>query len=88
MLNTGFEPTTCTFLVVGISDAALTAACDGGKADLRYGPKLVDARVGELITAVNAERIAGFPNGPLFLDSAEQELRSSSGRSSCPGFTW
>src|SRR5580692_1933978 len=61
-------------LVVGISDAALTAACDGGKADLRYGPKLVDARVGELITAVNAERIAGFPNGPLFLDSAEQEL--------------
>ena len=75
-------------LIVGISDAALTAACDGGKADLRYGPKLVDARVGELITAVNAERIAGFPNGPLFLDSAEQELRSSSGRSSCPGFTW
>jgi len=75
-------------LIVGISDAALTAACDGGKADLRYGPKLVDARVGELITAVNAGRIAGFPNGPLFLDSAEQELRSSSGRSSCPGFTW
>jgi hypothetical protein len=61
-------------LVVGISDAALTAACDGGKADVRYEPKLVDARVGELITAVNAERIAGFPNGPLFLDSAEQEL--------------
>jgi AraC family transcriptional regulator len=61
-------------LVVRISDAALSAACDGGKADLRYGPKLVDARVGELITAVNAERIAGFPNGPLFLDSAEQEL--------------
>lgn len=26
------------FLVVGISDAALTAACDGGQADLRYGP--------------------------------------------------
>ncbi len=61
-------------LVVRISDSALSAACDGGKADLRYGPKLVDARVGELITAVNAERIAGFPNGPLFLDSAEQEL--------------
>jgi AraC family transcriptional regulator len=61
-------------LVVRISDAALSAACDGGKADLRYGPKLVDAQVGELITAVNAERIAGFPNGPLFLDSAEQEL--------------
>src|SRR5260370_14893151 len=34
-------------LVVGISGAALTAACDGGKADLRYGPKLVDARVDE-----------------------------------------
>jgi hypothetical protein len=42
--------------------------------DLRYGLKLVDARVRELITAVNAEKIAGFPNGPLFLDSAEQEL--------------
>ena len=37
------------FLVVGISDAALTAACDGGQPNLRYGPKLVDARVSELI---------------------------------------
>ena len=65
-----------SYLSVGISDAALAAACDGTKDDVelcRVG-KLVDARVGALAAAVNAERIAGFPSGRLFLDSVEQAL--------------
>ena len=65
-----------SYLSVGISDAALSAACDGTKDDVelcRVG-KLVDARVGALAATVNAERIAGFPSGRLFLDSVEQAL--------------
>jgi AraC family transcriptional regulator len=64
------------YLLVAISDAALSAACDGQarEIELRSTPKLVDARVGALIAAVNAERIAGFPSGRLFLDSVEQAL--------------
>ena len=65
-----------SYLSVGISDAALAAACDGTKDDVelcRVG-KLVDARVGALAATVNAERIAGFPSGRLFLDSVEQAL--------------
>ena len=64
------------YLSVAISDAALTAACDGagGEIELRGTPKLVDARVGALVAAANAERIAGFPGGRLFLDSVEQAL--------------
>jgi AraC family transcriptional regulator len=33
-----------------------------------------DARLGALVEAVNAERIAGFPSGRLFLDSVERAL--------------
>lgn len=64
------------YLSVAISDAALRAACDGmaSEAELRSAPKLEDARVGALVAAVNAERIAGFPSGRLFLDSVEQAL--------------
>jgi AraC family transcriptional regulator len=64
------------YLSVAISDVALRAACDGmaGDVELRNEPKLVDARVGALVAAVNAERIAGFPNGRPFLDSVEQAL--------------
>src|SRR5260370_13635668 len=64
------------YLSVGISDAALAAACDGtrGDVELRRVESLVDARVGALVAAVNAERVAGFPNGRLFLDSVEQAL--------------
>ena len=42
--------------------------------ELRRVGSLVDARVGALAAAVNAERVAGFPNGRLFLDSVEQAL--------------
>jgi len=63
------------YLSVAISDAALRAACDaGGEVELRGAPKLVDARVSALVTAVNEERIAGFPSGRVFLDSIEQAL--------------
>src|SRR5713101_2460305 len=63
-------------LLIGISDAALTAASDGasGEVELRRTDNLVDARLGALVEAVNAERIAGFPSGRLFLDSVEQAL--------------
>jgi AraC family transcriptional regulator len=64
------------YLAVDISDVALAAACDRTTADveLRRVENLVDGRVGALAAAVNAERVAGFPNGRLFLDSVEQAL--------------
>jgi AraC family transcriptional regulator len=63
-------------LLIAISDTALTAAADGtsGEVELRRTDILVDARLGALVEAVNAERIAGFPSGRLFLDSVEQAL--------------
>ena len=63
-------------LSLAISDTALRAACDEVSADteLRGAARLVDPRVGALVGAVNAERIAGFPSGRLFLDSVEQAL--------------
>ena len=59
-----------------ISDEALGAAYDEVSIDteLRGMTHLVDPRVGALVAAVNAERIAGFPSGRLFLDSVEQAL--------------
>jgi AraC family transcriptional regulator len=45
-----------------------------GDVELRRVDSLVDARVGALAAAVNAERVAGFPSGRLFLDSVEQAL--------------
>src|SRR5258706_4092417 len=64
------------YLSVGMSDAALTAAADGtsGEVELRRVDNLVDGRLGALVESVNAERIAGFPSGRLFLDSVEQAL--------------
>jgi AraC family transcriptional regulator len=63
-------------LVLSISDAALMATCGGvnGEIELRHQCRLVDTRVGALLAAVNAERMAGFPSGRLFLDSVEQAL--------------
>ena len=63
-------------LCIAISDFALTEASDGtsGEVELRRADKLVDARLRALLEAVNTERIAGFPNGKLFLDSVEQAL--------------
>jgi AraC family transcriptional regulator len=63
-------------LSLAISDTALRAASDDVSTDseIRGVAKLVDPRVGALVAAVNAERIAGFPSGRLFLDSLEQAL--------------
>jgi AraC family transcriptional regulator len=65
-----------SLLTLSVSDAALNAACEGvgGEVELRSTPHLVDARVGALVAAVNAERMAGFQSGRLFLDSLEQAL--------------
>src|SRR5712672_2090927 len=63
-------------LCVAISDVALTDASDGtgSGVELRGVDNLVDARLRALVEAVNAERIAGFPSGQLFLDSVERAL--------------
>jgi AraC family transcriptional regulator len=62
--------------MIAISETALAAAADEtpGKVELRSRDNLVDARLGALAPAVNAERSAGFPSGRLFLDSIEQAL--------------
>jgi AraC family transcriptional regulator len=63
------------YLSMAISGAALTAAVDGpGEIELRRADNFVDARLGALAAAVNAERLAGFPNGKLFLDCIEQAI--------------
>jgi AraC family transcriptional regulator len=63
-------------LCIAISDGALSAASDGpsGEVELRRVDNLADRRLAALVAAVNAERIAGFPSGKLFLDSVEQAL--------------
>ena len=55
-------------MILTISDPALRAANDGisGNVELRVVLKLADARLGALVAAVNAERVAGFPSGRLF----------------------
>jgi AraC family transcriptional regulator len=59
-----------------ISDEALMAASERKRSEvgLRAYRKLSDPRLGALGAAVNAERVAGFPSGRLFLDSIEQAL--------------
>jgi len=63
-------------VTIAISETALVAAADQtpGKVELRGSDNLVDPRVGALAAAVNAERVAGFPSGRLFLDSIDQAL--------------
>src|SRR5262245_12923699 len=64
------------FLSITISDTALAAAVEGinGEVELRGADNVLDARVDALVAALNAERVAGFPSGQLFLDSIEQAL--------------
>jgi AraC family transcriptional regulator len=63
-------------LQLGISDAALIAACQepNGEVELRPHRKFADSRLGALVAAVHAEMVAGFPSGRLFLDSVEQAM--------------
>jgi AraC family transcriptional regulator len=77
-------------LILTISDLALRAANNGisGEMELHVVYNLADARLRALVAAVNAERVAGFPSGRLFLDSVELALavalvyKYSSGRPS------
>jgi AraC family transcriptional regulator len=75
-VETWIRPDDADVLKLGISDAALRAACDetSGEVELRSTGKLADPRVSALAAAVNAERLAGFPSGRLFLDSVEQAI--------------
>src|SRR5712672_342550 len=63
-------------LQLGISDAALMAACEepNGEVELRPHRKFADSRLGALAAVVHAEMVAGFPSGRLFLDSVEQAM--------------
>lgn len=65
-----------THVTMTISDEALMAASDAARSriELRLERELVDSRLRALATAVDVERIAGFPSGRLFLDSIEQAL--------------
>lgn len=66
-------------LNLGISDAVLRAASDTttGDVELRKPSKVEDARLRAMTEAVNAERIAGFSSGRLFLDSMEQAIAAA-----------
>jgi AraC family transcriptional regulator len=81
LLAAGWQRATMSMehLILTISHRALEAATDGttDRVELRHELRLLDKRLAALVTAVNAERIAGFPSGPLFLDSAEQALASA-----------
>src|ERR1700728_758799 len=63
-------------LQIGISDAALMASSDGayGEVELRASRKFADKRLSAMVAAVEAEMLAGFPSGRLFLDSVEQAM--------------
>jgi AraC family transcriptional regulator len=63
-------------LQLGISDEALLASSDGayGEVELRPSRKFADPRLSAMVAAVDAEMVAGFPSGRLFLDSVEQAM--------------
>jgi AraC family transcriptional regulator len=63
-------------LRIGISDAALRASSPDAHGQVELYPyrKFTDPVLGSLAAAVNAEMIAGFPSGRLFLDSLEQAI--------------
>ena len=63
-------------LQIGISDAALMASSEGayGEVELRASRKFADKRLSAMVAAVEAEMVAGFPSGRLFLDSVEQAM--------------
>lgn len=66
---------TSNIMTVTISDTALTAASEKPNSPkIRCEKYLRDDRIGALMTAVNAERLVGFPSGRLFLDSIELAL--------------
>src|SRR6266403_4711215 len=65
-----------THLQLSISDAALMTSSDGayGEVELHPSRKFADPRLSAMVAAVDAEMVAGFPSGRLFLDSVEQAM--------------
>src|SRR6266576_2470771 len=63
-------------LQLGISDAALMASSVGAYGEVELSPsrKFADPRLSAMVAAVDAEMVAGFPSGRLFLDSIEQAM--------------
>ena len=66
-------------LEMTLSDAAVSTAWNGmrGEVALFSLYEVVDPRIHALVNAVNAERVAGFPSGELFLDSVEGALAAA-----------
>ena len=66
-------------LLLQISDTALRAAREGISGSVEVGPwcNIVDVRLAALVKAVNAERVADFPSGRLFLDSIEHAIAAA-----------
>jgi hypothetical protein len=66
-------------LEMTLSNAALSSASNqtDGEVALFSRHDQVDPRIRALVNAVNAERIAGFPSGELFLDSVERALAAA-----------
>ncbi len=65
-------------MLVGISDAALKFHDDRDvEIRVRCQEHLDDRRIQGLMMALNAEKQAGFPSGPMFLESIELALSSA-----------
>jgi AraC family transcriptional regulator len=66
-------------LQITISDAALMATSDEADAEIQLQSyrRFNDPRLSALASAVNAEMVAGFPSGRLFLDSVEQAIAAA-----------
>jgi len=60
-----------SYMIVRVSDSALKKSGE----ELTPG-RIQDKRIHGLMIAINAERLAGFPSGQLFLDSVELALGS------------
>ncbi len=66
------------YMLVGISDEALKSHDDRDiEVRIRCQKHLNDKRIQGLIMALNAERLAGFPSGPMFLESIESAMASA-----------
>ncbi len=69
------------FMLVGISDAALKFHDDRDvEIRVRCQEHLDDRRIQGLMMALNAEKQAGFPSGPMFLESIELLCRQHFGK--------
>jgi len=71
----GIEP---DYMTITISDAMLSSASENPTVvELQCRKVVKDERVRALMMAINAERLAGFPSGRLFLESIEIAMASA-----------